>query len=144
MGSFLVVSAALVAVQSNGIFALPGLLIIRSLYSALVLTSRSTREIKRMSNNATSPLLSTLNEIKSGQHVVRAPEAQPHTPWPALLTAPMASTASATRADPISPGPSSLLGDMPDRAASAAVRSRPSLPRPGGTRPPSTSRRADV
>ena len=73
---FFAVSVVLVAVQSRGMLALPGLLVV-VFYALLQVADRSTREVKRLSNNAAAPVLSTVNEMKQGAPIVRALGSRP-------------------------------------------------------------------
>ena len=41
------------------------------LYVLLNVTDRSTREVKRLANNATSPILSNVREMRQGAFVAR-------------------------------------------------------------------------
>ena len=69
---FFAVSLILVGVQSRGVLAGPCVLILLAFYALLQVTDRSTREVKRLSNNAAAPILSAMNELKQGAPVVRA------------------------------------------------------------------------
>ena len=69
---FFSVALVLVAVQSRGVLALPGAITIGVFYALLQVTDRSTREVKRLSNNAAAPILSTVNEMKQGAPIFRA------------------------------------------------------------------------
>ena len=70
---FFSVSLVLVAVQSRGVLALPGAITIGVFYALLQVTDRSTREVKRLSNNAAAPILSTVNEMKQGAPIFAGP-----------------------------------------------------------------------
>ena len=69
---FFAVSVILVAIQSRGILAGPGLLVVLGCYALLQVADTSTREVKRLSNNAAAPVLSTINEMKQGAPITRA------------------------------------------------------------------------
>ena len=71
LSSFLTVGVVIVAVQSRGILAAPGALVLVLLYVLLNVTDRSTREVKRLANNATSPILSNVREMRQGAFVAR-------------------------------------------------------------------------
>ena len=72
LGGFALVSLILSCTLQGGLLALPAALLVGFLCVLLDATGRATREVKRLANNAVSPILSGLTEIRTGAPIIRA------------------------------------------------------------------------
>ena len=72
LGGFALVSIVLSVAFQGGLLALPAVLMVGYLCFVMDATGRSSREVKRMANNAVSPILSALTELRNGAPMIRA------------------------------------------------------------------------
>jgi ABC-type multidrug transport system fused ATPase/permease subunit len=72
LGGFALVSIVLSVAFQGGLLALPAVLMVGYLCFVMDATGRSSREVKRMANNAVSPIHSALTELRNGAPKIRA------------------------------------------------------------------------
>ena len=77
LGGFAIVSVLLACTLQGGMLVVPAILLFGFLGMVTDATGRSVREVKRLANNAVSPILSSVAEIRSGAAAIRAMALQP-------------------------------------------------------------------
>ena len=77
LGGFALVSVVLACTLQGGLLVIPALVMGVFILVVMDATSRSAREVKRLANNAVSPILTGLTEIRIGAPAIRAMALQP-------------------------------------------------------------------